>query len=252
LNDYCITFNKIIILYNIFKDKKVYLCIKMCDYSKGLIYKWICNDCDDIYVGSTINFTRRKQHHKESYKYESDAKHHYKIYEKMREYGGFENWRMVQIEEYPCESRRELEAREQHWITELKPTLNSKMAFRTEPWYLQNKCRSKEYKHQHYLDNKEKLQKKASEYYKQNADKIMQKSRDYYESNKEKVNEHKKEYQKKNKEKIQEYHKEYYQKNKKYGLAKVKCECGAVVSQYSLLGHKKSKKHMECVKCIDE
>ena len=60
-----------------------------------------------IYVGHTTNFTQRKSFHKH------DCNRHQrsppKVYKMMRTNGGWEMFRMVEIEKYPCNSRQEAE-----------------------------------------------------------------------------------------------------------------------------------------------
>ena len=103
------------------------------NYGKGLVYKWVCNDLTvpDFYVGSTTNFNERKRLHKYGCTKEGNSKYHYALYVKMRETGGFENWCMILIENYACGSKKELEARERHFIEALKPSLNSRIPTRT-------------------------------------------------------------------------------------------------------------------------
>jgi hypothetical protein len=45
--------------------------------------------------------------------------------------GGWDNWEVIQIEEHPCTSKRELEARERHWLEALGATLNKIVPYRT-------------------------------------------------------------------------------------------------------------------------
>ena len=42
----------------------------------------------------------------------------------MRANEGYRHWKMVFIEDFPCDCKLEKEARLQYWIDELKPTLN--------------------------------------------------------------------------------------------------------------------------------
>ena len=78
---------------------------KMPDYAKTIIYKLINYDYPDlVYVGSTTNFTKRKQGHKERCLNEKSKKHNLKLYVSIREYGGWENWSMIKICDYPCET----------------------------------------------------------------------------------------------------------------------------------------------------
>jgi len=71
------------------------------DYSKGKIYLIVDTSCGDLYVGSTIQdlHTRFRTHG------------FFKDYNKQKS-----NCKISLIEDYPCNSRRELEKREQYWI----------------------------------------------------------------------------------------------------------------------------------------
>ncbi len=103
------------------------------------IYKLVCDDCDFIYVGSTKSITDRKYQHKQNSKTSE-----YKVYRMIREYGGWENWRMVIIEECDesIETKRQAEIREEKFRLELQASMNSKRAYRSEE---QRKACAKEY-----------------------------------------------------------------------------------------------------------
>jgi hypothetical protein len=190
----------------------------MHDYSKGIIYKWVCDDCEEIYVGSTINFTRRKQQHKTSCNNEKDAKHHLKIYQTMRENGGFGNWRMIQIESYPCQSKRELEAREEEVRQDFKAVLNSQKAYTTGEdkrtyranYYRQNIDKRKEYNE----TNDAKIKEYYQNYRNNNADKIKESKKIYYELNKSRISDRQKQYYELNKSRILDRQKQYYESKK--------------------------------------
>ncbi len=93
------------------------------------IYKLVCDDCDFIYVGSTRSITDRKYQHKKNSKTSE-----YKVYRIIREYGGWENWRMVIIEECDesIETKRQAEIREEKFRLELQASMNSKRAYLSE------------------------------------------------------------------------------------------------------------------------
>lgn len=93
------------------------------------IYKLACDDCDFIYVGSTRSIKDRKRQHKK--KSETSET---KVYQKIREYGGWENWRMVILEECDetIETRRQAEMREEVFRLQLQADLNSRRAYRSE------------------------------------------------------------------------------------------------------------------------
>jgi hypothetical protein len=156
------------------------------DYSKTLIYKIICNDmnCKDIYVGSTTDFTRRKNEHKRKCNNIAGNSYNLKLYENIRENGNWENWTMIEIEKYPCNDGNESRARERYYLEILNASLNTIKPNRS-----------------------------PKEYYEDNKDKILKSKQIYKEKNKEKIQEYQKEYIEQNKPKLKEYHKEY---NSKY------------------------------------
>ena len=213
----------------------------MPDYTKTIIYKLINYDYPElVYVGSTTNFTKRKQCHKVSCLNEKSKNHNLKVYANIRDYDGWENWNMIKICDYPCENRLEAELKEDEYMTELKASMNSHRASRTRQQYRE--------------DNRDKIQ----EYRENNKEKIQEYEKEYRDNNKEKIQEYKKEYNKEyqetNKEKLKDKKKEYYEINKTTILKNmkelVKCECGCEVSKSNLIIHQTSKKHIKLMKCI--
>jgi hypothetical protein len=99
---------------------------KPSDYSKCVIYKLVSYDTTliDCYVGHTTNFKERKRTHKNAYFNENHPNHFCPVYGFMKEHGGWENFVMLQMEEFPCETKREAELREEFWRKELNATLN--------------------------------------------------------------------------------------------------------------------------------
>ena len=89
-----------------------------------VIYKWSSPNCNDIYVGHTDNFEKRKQEHIKSCSNSKTKNHYCKIYQFIRASGGIDNWNMEILEEFYAGSRKEAEQVEQKWIDKLKPTLN--------------------------------------------------------------------------------------------------------------------------------
>jgi len=198
----------------------------MPDYAKTIIYKLVNYDYPElVYVGSTTNFTKRKQNHKESCLNEKHKNHNLKVYTNIREYDGWENWSMIKICDYPCKNRREAELKEDEYMTELKASLNMIRASRTQKQYREDiKDKIKEYTKEHNDANKEKIQEKKKE---------------YNETNKEKIQKYNKEYRDNNKEQIKEKKKE-----------KVTCQCGTVVLKRDLKQHEKTKKHTDLINLI--
>jgi hypothetical protein len=243
----------------------------MPDYTKTIIYKLINYDYPElVYVGSTTNFTKRKQKHKESCLNEKSKKHNLKVYTNIRDYDGWVNWSMIKICDYPCENKREAELEEDKYMTELKANMNMIRASRTQKQYYEdNKEKIKEYTKEYRDNNKEKIQEYTKEYRENNKEKIKEQQKGYCEDNKEKIQKYMKEYRENNKEKLKdkkkEYmknyneinkqnHKVYYEDNKEKILEKrkekVKCECGYEGTKSNLKRHQTSKKHISLMKCI--
>jgi len=190
----------------------------MTNYQKSLIYKLCSKDTNitDIYIGSTTSFRHRKSSHKSICNNEKSQKYNLDVYKFIRENCGWENWNMVLIEYYPCDTKLELEKREREIIENLKPTLNQKIPTRTNKEYKENnKEHLKEYYKDYYQDNKKKIKKQSNEYYQDNKEHYKEYMKNYREDNKEKKKEYMKVYRQKNKDKIKEYKKQYYQNNKK-------------------------------------
>jgi hypothetical protein len=168
------------------------------DYSKIIIYKIVCNDLaiTDLYVGSTVDFTCRKNGHKSKCNKSINKEYNYKIYQSIRANGGWENWTMVMIEPFPCENRLQAERRERYWYEELSASLNSQCPSRTRTEY--------------YNDNKKKITENMKQYQQANKQHIAEQMKQYYQKNKEQT---KQRYQE-NKEKLKEYQRKYYLKKK--------------------------------------
>ena len=106
------------------------------DYERTIIYKIVCNDLKikECYVGATTEFTKRKNSHKHRYNEINEIK----VYQFIRTNGGWDNWTMVMVEQYPCKSKLESDKRERHWIETLKAELNNNIAGRTKQEYYED------------------------------------------------------------------------------------------------------------------
>jgi hypothetical protein len=103
--------------------------IRAIDYSKNINYKFVCNDLTipDVYVGHSSNFTKRKYAHKDNTEHPASRAYHLPVYEFIRNNGGWSNWKMIEIEKYPCIDGNEARARERHWVEQLGATLNDRI-----------------------------------------------------------------------------------------------------------------------------
>jgi len=185
------------------------------DYSKTFIYKLCCNDINikDIYVGHSTDFKSRNQDHKKCCNNSNSKKYNAYKYQFIREHGGYENWKMIKLYDFPCKSKREAEAEEDKTMRELNATLNKQRAYLTE-------------------EEKKKIHKKNS--------------KEYRENNKEYFNQ----YEEKRKNTIEriEWTK---QRNEKRKNEKVKCEfCNCELRADGLKTHQKSKSCLKFQQCF--
>jgi predicted GIY-YIG superfamily endonuclease len=94
-------------------------------YNKFVIYKIYQNDDPNmLYIGSTINFNRRKSQHKKNTL--NRCSKHYKqpLYQYIRGLGGFDKFTMEKVEDYPCKTKQEGLKREKELIDLYKAKLN--------------------------------------------------------------------------------------------------------------------------------
>jgi hypothetical protein len=181
------------------------------DYLKIVIYKIVCNtlSISDCYVGSTTDFTRRKYAHKYCCNNENYKTYNLKIYEIIRKNGGWENWTMVKIEDYPCQDGNEARKRERFYYEELHSNMNINCPWRDVKDTDKIKEYAKEYNKEYYELNIDKFKANAKEYYELNTDKIKANIKEYQGLNTDKI----KEYRELNADEIKANRKEYYKLN---------------------------------------
>ena len=114
-------------------------------YENSKIYKITDLNDEMMYIGSTIQplekrLSMHKSHYRRYLKTQRNKLSSFEIFERY----GLENCKIELIEEYPCESRRELSDREGEHIKE-NDCVNKNVAGRTSlEWYHDNKERLKE------------------------------------------------------------------------------------------------------------
>jgi hypothetical protein len=254
----------------------------MPNYNKGCIYmikhKLDFNN-ENVYIGSCCNFARRKWGHKSTCNNPNDKRHNIKLYQKIRANGGWDNWVMVRLHNFPCNEKYELNLEERKMIDLYQSKLNMIIPTRTaKEWYEDNKEelseKYKKYRKEHreehieyakkyYENNKEQINEKQKKYneehkeerieyrkkwYENNKEERNEYFKKYYKENKEELSEKYKKYRENNKEKIKEEHKKWYENNKEKlsekNKEKIKCECGAIFRKDNIIRHSKSKKHI--------
>ena len=93
-------------------------------YNNGKIYKLVNSVNDKIYIGSTaMPLTKRLSCHKKDARKNPEQR----VYKELNTVG-WVNVRIIQIEEFKCETKNELITKEQYYIDLLKPELNKASA----------------------------------------------------------------------------------------------------------------------------
>jgi len=98
----------------------------MADYANGKIYKIVGED-GSVYFGSTTQCLKLRMG---QHRYNKGTTAHQKIISQM-------DWNMILVENYPCESKKELLDREATYIRE-NPCVNREIPGRTGKEYYEN------------------------------------------------------------------------------------------------------------------
>ena len=211
----------------------------MPNWENGCIYMLRHKDdveLENVYIGSTTNFRGRKYEHKTGCNNPNIKNYNGKKYQYIRDNGGWDEWKMVWIEDYPCESKKELLLREDEVMLQYQNRLNQNRAHTTHE-------EKKEQKKEHRQANREKILEKQKEHYQANREKILEYHKEYQKDNKEKIAEYKKEHYQANRDKLLERQKENYQANKEKIAEKIKCDiCGCESRIDNLTRHQKTAK----------
>jgi hypothetical protein len=195
---------------------------KIMDYSKCKIYKLASKDLNvtQIYVGHNTNWSNRKHNHKIDCNNLNSKNYNIPVYQFIRNNGGWDNWDMILVEDFPCENVLQARQRERYWIETLNASLNIRLPGRTEEeynkWY--NDTHKEEHK-QYYREHREERLEYLRQYNVDNYDELKQKKKEYYNKNIELIK----------------------KKNSQMEL----CECGIEISHSNLGRHKKSQKHLK-------
>lgn len=197
-------------------------------YENGKIYKLECED-GHFYYGSTICELRKRLYdHKKASK-----KHPYRVYQHINTIG-WDKVKIGLIEDFPCESRKQLNEKENEYIRQNKDNslcLNTILAFHTEETrkvarkesYDKNIDHRKEYEKkrnqtEHRKEyNRQKRLKEATE----NREEYLTKKREEYLRNKEKRDAKNKENYYKNREEVLRKKRERYHVSKLFLSAEV-------------------------------
>ncbi len=173
----------------------------MPNYQNSKIYKLVCDDPDLIYYGATtVGLSQRMTGHRES--------RNRCVSKKLFEVG---NVKIILVENYPCNSKEELNKKEREYIDN-----NSCI----------NKCKPIRYENE--------TKQYMKEYTEKNKVKLTDYQKKYYEDNKQSFIERNKKRQQT--DEYKQYRKEHYKE-------KIACECGAIVRKGDISTHRKTNKH---------
>ena len=167
-------------------------------YKKGKVYSIRSHNCPEYYVGSTcLSLADRLRSHCDGYKIylKNNTSRFTKSYD-ILEKG---DYYIELLEEYPCNSKAELERREGHYIREAKElAVNVRIAGRTR----------KEFS----VDNGEKIAAYSRAYRAENPEAGLAYQNEYRAKNREAVNENQRRYRAENIEKTEQYQEENAEK----------------------------------------
>tara|TARA_R100000951_G_C2557326_1_gene154421 strand:+ start:128 stop:691 length:564 start_codon:yes stop_codon:yes gene_type:complete len=183
----------------------------MPDYKEGKIYKLKCKETFEVYIGSTVQpLNKRIISH--------TSKGNHCVSMQIIERGNYE---FELIEDFPCDTSRELHAREQYWIDNTENTINIHKEYESKEAYI---AHTKEY------------QKEYSKKYRngERREELLNISRQYHQTHRARQNEIKKQYNLKNKDAIKANKTEVIQ-----------CECGSYIQRAEKARHCRSRKHLD-------
>ena len=196
------------------------------------IYKICCKNVDvtGCYVGSSKDIKQRINKHKSMCNNQNSPRYNLKIYQTIRANGGWENYKLIVLEEMINTTTSEATIREEEVRVELNASLNMVRAStgfgyigltilesnreRIKIWREQNKEKSIEYRKEYDILNKEKIKEHNRLYYKQNSEKRIEYQKEYDILHAEKIKERKRLWYQINKEKKKQYNILRYQKMK--------------------------------------
>ena len=103
------------------------------------VYKLFNPDCTEFYIGSTKNMKNRKECHKYCCTNENSPKYNLKVYQYIRDHGGYSSWSYEILEHITTSiNRYELRDLERKAIEDMKPSLNCEIPNRTKEEYRQD------------------------------------------------------------------------------------------------------------------
>jgi hypothetical protein len=144
----------------------------------GYIYKIACKDPDitDIYIGSTRSIRNRRTCHKSTCGNPNARNFNIRVYQYIRDHGGWDNWEMIVVETHEYQLHYELQTRERHYFELLHATLNVQVPNRSMAEYYRDTFEVvSAQRKQHRIDNPELTKAQDKIIYKRHIEKINRK-----------------------------------------------------------------------------
>ena len=139
-----------------------------------VFYKIINDDLPEyVYIGSTGCFYKRKQSHKDDCDNPNSKKYNLKLYQTIRENGGWEKWNMVIIDKGEQMTLTDTRIKEEKLRKEYNGNLNMVKAYTSTE-------EKKEYLNEYRQDNKQIINEKAKYYYQANKKYFNEKWREKF------------------------------------------------------------------------
>jgi hypothetical protein len=222
-----------------------YMPIKAINYQDTVIYKIQHIEKDKlIYIGHTTNFTKRKCKHKSNCNSEKSKNYNQKVYQTIRENGGWESFNMIELYKFPCNDTREAACEEDKVMREYKSCMNIRRAFTTPEEKIKQ---STEYREM----NKDKLKKISAEYRENNKGSVKKQMQQYKNDHKDNIKEYMQQYKIDNKDRLKDYRRQFRQENKDKLCEKCSCLCGGKYTHEHKKGHLRSLKHLKYLETIE-
>lgn len=196
---------------NTIKIDKIYIMYKIQPKNNNLIFS---------YIGHTADFIERKGQHKKNTTNINDRKHyHLKVYQTIRDNGGWDEWEIIELEKYICNDKMKARMREQELMISHNTNLNTCRAFITED---ERKKRKQEITTKYKAEHVELIKEQQQQYKQDHKDVIKEQMRIYRQENKEEVYKKQQEYRKLHAEKYKENDKIWREANKEINKEKRK------------------------------
>jgi hypothetical protein len=196
---------------NTIKIDKIYIMYKIQPKNNDLFFS---------YIGHTADFSKRCEAHKRNTTNIKDRKHyHLKVYQTIRDNGGWDEWEIIELEKYICNDKMKARMREQELMFTHNTNLNTCKAFITED---ERKKKKQEITNKYKAEHVELIKEQQQQYKQDHKDVIKEQMRKYRQENKAETYEKQKEYKKLHAEKYKENDKIWREANKEINKEKRK------------------------------